>query len=349
MATINITVQSLLNAAKYDTQTVDTAGTIGDLKTAMETNFSYSADWFDLVFDDAVLNTANTIGSYGIVEGSALRTHNKIARLTTLQDRQLAKLDLSRLERLDLGNTRPYYDITELPTQYVGNVVVDNPNPDGLIEGRPWSAIPGSLLFSGSSELRLSTQTAFGFGTGDFTIEAFVNPTSLAGNVLFDFRSAASELAIYLNLNSSGNVRLYINGAYVITTTAAISTGAWAHIAVSRFNGSTKVFINGTQSGVTYADTNNYGTTKPLVIGASYTSASHFVGYISNIRILNGSAEYTTTFTPPVGPLPAITNTVLLLNSSFDANFLKDSSTNNFTVTNTGGVTSDALNPFPAE
>ena len=150
MATINITVQSLLNAAQYDLQIVDTAGTIGDLKTAMETNFSYSAAWFDLVFNNQVLDTAETIGSYGIVEGSQLRTHNKISRLTTLQDRQVAKLNLSHLERIALSNPRADYDITELPTQYVGNVVVDNLQEGGLKQGRPWvTFLPSDLFLSG--------------------------------------------------------------------------------------------------------------------------------------------------------------------------------------------------------
>ena len=138
MATINITVQSLLNTAVYDLQIVDTAGTIGDLKTAMETNFSYSATWFDLVFNNEVLDTAQTIGSYGIVEGSQLRIHNKISRLADRETRQKAKLDLAALDRAASGYTRAYYDITELPTQYSGDTIVDNPNADGLIEGRPW-------------------------------------------------------------------------------------------------------------------------------------------------------------------------------------------------------------------
>ena len=34
------------------------------------------------------------------------------------------------------------YDITELPTQYNGNDITDNPNADGLIEGRPWTVSP---------------------------------------------------------------------------------------------------------------------------------------------------------------------------------------------------------------
>ncbi len=142
MATINITVQSLLNAAQYDSYAVDTAGTIGELKDSIEATTDCSINWFDLVFNEELLITTNTIGFYGIVEGSQLRTHNKISRLTTLQDRQVAKLDLAQLERLALSEDRPYYDISELPTYYSGNVVVDNPNPGGLIEGRPWVDTP---------------------------------------------------------------------------------------------------------------------------------------------------------------------------------------------------------------
>jgi hypothetical protein len=143
MATINITIQSLLNTAVYDLQTVDTAGTIGELKTAMETNFSYSATWFDLVFNDEVLDTAETIGSYGIAEGSHLRTHNKIAHLATKELKQVAKLNLASLDRVASGNPRATYDITQLPTPYDGDTIVDNPNSDGdggilLVEGRPW-------------------------------------------------------------------------------------------------------------------------------------------------------------------------------------------------------------------
>ena len=53
--------------------------------------------------------------------------------------RQLAKLDLAAINRAAVGNPRATYDITQLPTQYDGNAVVDNPNVGGLIVGRPWT------------------------------------------------------------------------------------------------------------------------------------------------------------------------------------------------------------------
>ena len=67
---------------------------------------------------------------------------NGIAHLATRELRQKAKLDQAAIDRAADGNTRASYDITELPTQYDDNVVVDNPNVGGLQPGRPWNTTP---------------------------------------------------------------------------------------------------------------------------------------------------------------------------------------------------------------
>ena len=64
---------------------------------------------------------------------------NGISTLGTKQLKQVAKLDLAATERDADGNPRDTYDITELPTQYSDNDIVDNPNPAGLLQGRPWN------------------------------------------------------------------------------------------------------------------------------------------------------------------------------------------------------------------
>lgn len=83
---------------------------------------------------------------------------NSISTLSTKEAKQIAKLDIAQAKRQ--GRTvagdgtisgaedsgQPYYralndyDITELPTRYSGNDIVDNPNSEGLLQGRPWSA-----------------------------------------------------------------------------------------------------------------------------------------------------------------------------------------------------------------
>ncbi len=53
---------------------------------------------------------------------------NGISTLATKELRQKAKLDLAAINRAAVGNPRATYDITQLPTQYDDNTVVDNPN-----------------------------------------------------------------------------------------------------------------------------------------------------------------------------------------------------------------------------
>lgn len=138
MASITIQVQSLLNAAQYDEYTIDDGQTVAALKLVIAIATGVSSDWYVLAFDNEELADGNTLASYNIVTDSQLRSGNVIGELETLQDRQLAKLDLASLDRDAAGNPYSTYDIDLLPSQYIGNVSTPNPHPDGLLEGRPW-------------------------------------------------------------------------------------------------------------------------------------------------------------------------------------------------------------------
>jgi len=72
---------------------------------------------------------------------------NGISTLVTKELRQKAKLDLAATNRAADGNPRATYDITLLPTQYNGNVIIDNPNAGNLIAGRPWINTVGAFTF----------------------------------------------------------------------------------------------------------------------------------------------------------------------------------------------------------
>ena len=63
---------------------------------------------------------------------------NGISTLATKEARQKAKLDLAAINRAADGNARATYDITQLPTQYDDNSIIDNANTGGLVLGRPW-------------------------------------------------------------------------------------------------------------------------------------------------------------------------------------------------------------------
>lgn len=355
MATINITIQSLLNSSSYDLQIVDTAGTIGDLKTAMETNFSYSADWFELVFNDEVLDTAPTIGSYGIVDGSVLRIQNNIANLATKQARQVAKLELAQLRRQAGGVTtatyyrsRNVYDIDLLADKYTSNTTTVH-TTSTLVEARPWMSGPlGSLQFSGSNYLSVAGSANTAMGTGNFTWETFVYPTSSSGYQAFiDTRTnplgGGDTTGFYFGTNDNTLTPIYYTNGLQLASTIDLTLNAWNHVALTRSGGTVTLWVNGA-SGGTKSDTTNL--TEQRVFIGSGGMGLYLTGRISNLRIVKGTAVYTAAFTPTVGPLTAISNTVLLLKTTNDANYLKDSSTNNFTVTNNGSVTSSALTPF---
>ena len=77
-------------------------------------------------------DSSNTLASLGIVTGDEFLCKTK--QSGTKEQRQKQKLDIAAAKRNDT------YDITQLPTQYDGNDVVDNANSGGLVAGRPWTA-----------------------------------------------------------------------------------------------------------------------------------------------------------------------------------------------------------------
>ena len=72
---------------------------------------------------------------------------NGISTLPTKEARQKAKLDLAASDRSADGNPRDEYDLSQLPTQYYGNEVIDNNNAGGLVQGRPWITGATSRLY----------------------------------------------------------------------------------------------------------------------------------------------------------------------------------------------------------
>ncbi len=138
MASITISVQSLINTAVYNSYTVNNADTVGTIRTAISTAEGYDASWFKLVYNNERLADGATLNDYSIPNGATLRTANVIADLATRELRQDAKLALASLDRA--ASSRPStLDITQLPTQYSGDTIVDNPNSGGLLLGRPWA------------------------------------------------------------------------------------------------------------------------------------------------------------------------------------------------------------------
>ena len=162
----------------------------------------------------------------------------------------------------------------------------------------------GSLAFDGTGDyLQLKDTPNFIFGTGDFTIEGWIYLTS-SGTFrhIYDQRPTSTDGAYpTLRMNES-NAMEYVQGAAVRITSSTLSQSIWYHFALARSGTSTKLFINGTQSGSTYTDSTNYlcGTNRPFVGGSGYhVTTLSMNGYIDDLRITKGFARYTANFTAP--------------------------------------------------
>ena len=183
------------------------------------------------------------------------------------------------------------------------------------------NAYRGSLFFSRGTASAQSDSLEFSgiaIGTSDFTIEGWLYKTK-TGNypVIFDTRESGNADAggFFFGTDSSNYLYFYTQSTNAIKQTI-ISNFSWYHFALVRTGGTTTLYLNGQVSG-TYSDSNNYSNdiTK-LGTSQQYTGGVqnnwNWGGYLSNIRIVVGSAVYTSAFTPPTSELKAIPNTKLL-------------------------------------
>lgn len=164
----------------------------------------------------------------------------------------------------------------------------------------------GSLYFDGSGDyLSIPSSTDFVFGTGDFTFECWVNSTVInAGNGIFritDTYLKQDQTGIGLAMQGPNQLQLYHNG-YTNSAGLSWTTNQWYHIAVVKTGGYIKVYWNGTQV-ISVVDSSNFTGTY-TTIGAHYSTAHLFTGYIDDLRITKGVARYTNNFAVPSKAFP---------------------------------------------
>jgi hypothetical protein len=171
-----------------------------------------------------------------------------------------------------------------------------------------------SIFFDGNGDLlRVASDTGLQLGTGDFTLELWCYLTGRTNGFgpFFDFRTVgetqANILFGFLSTVGGGTdatLKLFVSGSVRILG-GDLPLNQWVHIALARQSGNTKMFIDGTQAGSTYTDTNNY-TSSIVRVGGNVLENAFLQGYIDDLRITKGIARYTANFTPPTAPFPDI-------------------------------------------
>ena len=212
-----------------------------------------------------------------------------------------------------------------------GNAVASELTP-GILTPVPkagaGSAITGSVEFDGSGDyLKISNATDFDLGADDFTIEYWYNEGNDARTerrTLYMRDSAQQFIVGHTNDNSgriffqafdsSGNT---VSGSAVTSADASNPTGKrnyWRHLAVVRNGTTATIYLDGVASGSrSFGTTAIRGDQNDLYIGQDPASSGReFRGFISNLRIVKGTALYTDDFIPPTRELKKVPGTVLL-------------------------------------
>lgn len=223
------------------------------------------------------------------------------------------------------------------------------------ISGRRYNstntALSGSVVFASGDYLTIANNDAFKFGaanTTDFTVEFWVYPTATSTMAPVGVEYGTGYWAFFLNYSGgagNGNIEFYATDSGQLSAgTGTLSANTWTHIAATRSGSTRTLWVNGVSenansSAITLSPTNQ------MYIGKDPSLGRPFIGKISNLRIVKGTALYTAGFTPPTSPLTAIAGTTLLTcNSSSE---ISDSSTNNLTITTASGTpTPSSDNPF---
>jgi hypothetical protein len=173
----------------------------------------------------------------------------------------------------------------------------------------PFSQTGWGAYFAGSGA-RVSTTSGsqFAFGTGDFTVEFWMYPTSSSSNVgIFDTRTANNNGLIVRLGDGASNPNVV--SAYVAGTelnTKAITYNSWQHVAIVRSSGNGVIYVNGVGS-TSKAASGDCSQTGCLISALYDALTSNFVGYLSNFRVVKGRAVYTSDFQPATSNLGATT------------------------------------------
>ena len=199
-----------------------------------------------------------------------------------------------------------------------------------------------SAYFDGNGDyLTAGDSTDYEFGTGDFTIEAWVYASSVDNPAIVSkFPNGARQFSLELSRDNNNHARyralIYI-GENGVFSNEYIAFNAWNHIAIvgTASDTTARIYTNGIRNSntISYSGGVPAGGTDPLRVGSRNSGGSfYYEGYICDLRLLKGTAAYSgASFTLPTAPLTAITNTKLLLNMA-DGQAIDSAAQNNLTL-----------------
>jgi hypothetical protein len=241
-------------------------------------------------------------------------------RVMGRQDHILAKKEYLRyqsiLDSLFPAGGDPYF------ANVISLLHFDNNFTD--VKGKVWTQHDPGISFGaakfGAASVNFDTfeyldspnSTDWDFGTGDFTIEMWLYPTTIGGsnrsiigkesggNTAFFLYMDTTGRPIFTWRNSADQTRLAYTAAGVVMT-----VNNYHHVAVVRNGAELAVYLNGTKGAIVanVSTESQKVYTAPTFIGYG-SGVNAFNGYIDDLRVTKGVARYTTNFTIPAEVFP---------------------------------------------
>ena len=319
-----IYVNGVATAGSYSGPAVQAAGNV-DLKIGYDTvgtvAYQYRGYFADIRITKSAVYTTNFTPPTERLTSSDVLTDTKLLAFNKpyLEDQSTSNHNIS----ISAGNPRfkvfaPFERLEYLSSNNGGSVYFDGSGDN--------------LTVANSTALQLGTTSAF---TAEFWV--YIPATNADYSVLLGKGYNTGTAEWYLELMADGAIDIFLsnngtNYTYLTTSvTGVLQQNTWHHIAFVRENTSTiKVYTNGTQSYSNTSVSDWNVDTGPVNIGGYNDGGTALWSntYITDVRIVKGTALYTSDFTPPAAPLTAITNTSLLV-SGTDASIIDKSQSSN--------------------
>jgi hypothetical protein len=171
----------------------------------------------------------------------------------------------------------------------------------------------GSFYFDGTGDyLTIPDSSDFDFGSGEFTVETWINTTTSSGRTgsnIFNQSTAGgtSNSAFYFGAGNNGT-SLYLSTSgsswtNYIECSGEVDDGNWHHIAWQRRGNTLEIYVDGVnQSGLIVAGSSSfsgtvYNSSRTVYVG-SQEGSGDFNGYLQDFRVYKGLAKYTSNFIP---------------------------------------------------
>ena len=310
----------------------------------------YGKDLIFRVYDSSTATPLTLYQTGGSTNYDQVRVYDNSGTFN-LQSAGLVSSDITNIAggfQVNLYNSAATPSVAQTLATSVYKITLESVSHDGSLT---LVSLPsGSLNFSDTTKvLEYAANSNFVLGAGDFTVEAwaYVNSGTTTGT-FYDAGGDVNGSKGFAFWIESSALKIRANGLVGDFQTPFLSAwrDSWHHFAAVRGNGKFRIFVDGSlvkeDTDLGFTIDRNAPTVGQL---NNYRGSYTLQGKLQNLRVVKGTALYSSTFTPPTTPLAKVNGTILLLLAQSVSDPYRDSSDYGFTPTTTGSALPGYLAP----